>query len=164
MIIRIPLRCDILKKEDNFRSGFHFSSFVKLKVSIGLLHIGSVTLLKVLRQYHISVFANCMHSCLLTNSCHKSFSIKTKRRDTQNKNVIVTTTKSLFQIGKISASCPERYLDVFFFFLMSMSFSSIGTSFLCRKVEGEVMGSSPTGCVTYKLKKKNRNLVVFIRK
>jgi hypothetical protein len=31
----------------NFRLGFHFSSFVKLKVSIGLLHIGSVSPLVV---------------------------------------------------------------------------------------------------------------------
>ncbi|XP_059433402.1 uncharacterized protein LOC132166574 [Corylus avellana] len=31
--------------------------------------------------------------------------------------------------------------------LMPMSFSSNGTSFICSKVEGEVVGSCPTGCL-----------------
>jgi len=29
-----------------------------------------------------------------------------------------------------------------------MSFSSNGTSSLCSKVEGEAVGSSPTGCIS----------------
>jgi hypothetical protein len=38
-----------------------------------------------------------------------------------------------------------RYL--FYFLMWRMSFSSNGTSSLCSKVEGEVVGSSPTGCM-----------------
>jgi hypothetical protein len=44
-----------------------------------------------------------------------------------------------------------------------MSFSSNGTSSLCNKVEGEVVGSSPTECVCnlpiIKMKKKKKKVV-----
>lgn len=50
-----------------------------------------------------------------------------------------------------------RYLDWLFFLLfigwifssVPMSFSSNGTSSLCSKVEGEVVGSSLIGCITF---------------
>lgn len=52
---------------DKWCACFHIS-LVELKVSVRLLHIGSVAFLKVLRKYDIPVLANCMHACFLANS------------------------------------------------------------------------------------------------
>jgi hypothetical protein len=38
---------------------------------------------------------------------------------------------------------------------LPMSFSSNGTFSLCSKVEGEVVGSCPTGCVTNQKKERH---------
>ena len=55
-------------EQQNYNMSFQHRSFVEFKVSVGLLHVGLVTLLKVLWEYDISVLPNCMHSCFLTYS------------------------------------------------------------------------------------------------
>jgi hypothetical protein len=58
-----PARAMIVK-----RACFQIS-LVELKVSVRLLHIGSVAFLEVLGENDIPVLAYCMHACFLADSC-----------------------------------------------------------------------------------------------
>jgi hypothetical protein len=55
-----------LQKETS--STLWVDSFVEIKVCLGLLHVGSVALFKVLGEDDISVFADSMHASLLADS------------------------------------------------------------------------------------------------
>jgi len=46
----------------------YVASFVEVKVSLRLLDIGSVTLLEVLGEDNIPIFAHSMHTSFLTDS------------------------------------------------------------------------------------------------
>jgi hypothetical protein len=55
----------IVKQMDNFN--MYLDLFVEVKVRIRFLHVGSVSLFKVLGEDDISVFENSMHACFLTD-------------------------------------------------------------------------------------------------
>jgi hypothetical protein len=55
----------IVKHMDKFN--MYLDLFVEVKVRISFLHIGSVSRFKVLGEDDISVFANSMHACFLTD-------------------------------------------------------------------------------------------------
>jgi hypothetical protein len=52
-------------KQTNLTYSLHL--FVEVKVRIRFLHIGSVSLFKVLGEDDVSVFADSMHACFLTD-------------------------------------------------------------------------------------------------
>jgi hypothetical protein len=55
----------VVKQMDKFN--MYLDLFVEVKVRIRFLHVGSVSFFKVLGEDDISVFANSMHACFLTD-------------------------------------------------------------------------------------------------
>jgi hypothetical protein len=73
MILAVILKLHLGAKRyssDKTRNQFNtqVGSFVEIEICLGLLHIGSVALLKVLGEDDISVFTDSMHASFLTYS------------------------------------------------------------------------------------------------